>query len=84
MSNDDDGEQAETAIATETMLNERLRYRWHAGYDRSEEPSDVPNWTIVRESVEDDESGVTTFQHRYDPEHIWISSNVTYTLTETI
>lgn len=84
MSDDSRRDDQKTTIATETLLLERLRYRWHAGYDRDDEPDHVPIWSIMREATEDSESDETAFRHRYDPEHIWIRSDVVYDLTRTI
>lgn len=69
-------------LATEQMLSERLRYRWHAGYDPHNEYDCNPEWaTDTLTEVADDS---VTFRDQWDPEHMWMRSDLVYDLTQTL
>lgn len=70
---------------------EKLRYQWYTGYDREREYEKDPQWAIDmgEEEIEEKETDHYSrpeirFFDRYDPEHMWISSDTTYNLMSTL
>lgn len=69
---------------------QRRRYQWYTGYNHEDEYDKNPQWAIDMETEEEEvEDGnytrpVVRFYDKYDPEHMWIKSDVTYDLTNTL
>jgi hypothetical protein len=79
------------SVDSETLRDEKLKYRWHAGYSRADEYDKNPQWAIeMRSAVCDgDDGGAYSRQtiriyDKYDPEHMWIRSDTAYDLTQMI
>lgn len=69
------------------------QYQWYTGYDREDEYEKNPQWAVdMRTEVVDEEdenentftNPTVKFYDRFDPEHMWIKSDTTHDLTNTL
>lgn len=65
--------------------HERRQYQWYVDYDRGDEYDKHPPWssdmgTDVVESDEDFGPKSLRIYDKYDPEHIWIRSDIVFDL----
>jgi hypothetical protein len=77
----------------ETKQTVARRYQWYTGYEQDDEYEKNPQWAVDMRSdvVEDDSENANVFggdtvkvYDKYDPEHMWIKSDVTRDLTNML
>lgn len=69
-----------------------VRYQWYTGYNRENEYDKNPDWaadmceTVVENDKEDTafSNETTKFYDKFDPGHMWIKSEMTLDLTDTL
>lgn len=60
------------------------RYQWYLGYNREDEYDKEPEWAESINTKTSESEGYAqsevTFYDRFDPEHIWLTSDTSYNL----